>query len=477
MKQTASQLAKRWAEVGFSLLPFADAATRELPLSRLLRLSLFQISVGMAAVLLTGTLNRVMIAELGISAWLVALMVGLPLVFAPLRALIGFRSDNHVSALGWRRVPYIWTGSMLQFGGLAIMPFALIVMSGDANGPAWVGPAATALAFLLVGAGLHTTQTAGLALATDLATPESRPRVVALLFVMLLVGMLISALIISALLADFSQLRLIRVVQGAAALTVVLNVIALWRQEARDPDLTSPERERPDFRDAWVAFARGGRPARLLIATGVGAGAFAMQDVLLEPYGGEVLGLSVAGTTLLTALWAAGALAGFAMAARSLTRGHDPHRLAAYGMVLGVFAFAAVIMSDPMGSPLLFRAGAVLIGLGGGLFSVGTLTAAMELGEAGGAGLALGVWGAVQATAVGAATALGGALRDGVQGLADAGALGRALEGPAVGYSAVYHIEIALLFVALAVIGPLARHAGGAGRRTPGKFGLAEFPG
>ena len=477
MKQTASQLAKRWAEVGFSLLPFADAATRELPLSRLLRLSLFQISVGMAAVLLTGTLNRVMIAELGISAWLVALMVGLPLVFAPLRALIGFRSDNHVSALGWRRVPYIWTGSMLQFGGLAIMPFALIVMSGDANGPAWVGPAATALAFLLVGAGLHTTQTAGLALATDLATPESRPRVVALLFVMLLVGMLISALIISALLADFSQLRLIRVVQGAAALTVVLNVIALWRQEARDPALTSPERERPDFRDAWVAFARGGRPARLLIATGVGAGAFAMQDVLLEPYGGEVLGLSVAGTTLLTALWAAGALAGFAMAARSLTRGHDPHRLAAYGMVLGVFAFAAVIMSDPMGSPLLFRAGAVLIGLGGGLFSVGTLTAAMELGEAGGAGLALGVWGAVQATAVGAATALGGALRDGVQGLADAGALGRALEGPAVGYSAVYHIEIALLFVALAVIGPLARHAGGAGRRTPGKFGLAEFPG
>ena len=477
MKQTASQLAKRWAEVGFSLLPFADAATRELPLSRLLRLSLFQITVGMAAVLLTGTLNRVMIAELGIPAWLVALMVGLPLVFAPLRALIGFRSDNHVSALGWRRVPYIWTGSMLQFGGLAIMPFALIVLSGDANGPAWVGPAATGLAFLLVGAGLHTTQTAGLALATDLATPESRPRVVALLFVMLLVGMLISALIISALLADFSQLRLIRVVQGAAALTVVLNVIALWRQEARDPALTSPERERPDFRKAWTAFTRGGRPARLLVATGVGAGAFAMQDVLLEPYGGEVLGLSVAGTTLLTALWAAGALAGFAMAARSLTRGHDPHRLAAYGMVLGVFAFAAVIMSDPMGSPFLFRAGAVLIGLGGGLFSVGTLTAAMELGEAGGSGLALGVWGAVQATAVGAATAIGGALRDGVQGLADAGALGRALEGPAVGYSAVYHIEIALLFVALAVIGPLARHAGGTTRRTPGKFGLAEFPG
>lgn len=478
MRLDASQIARRWADIGISMLPFADAATKELPLGRLLRLSLFQISVGMAAVLLTGTLNRVMIAELGVPAWLVALMVALPLVFAPLRAFIGFKSDHHVSALGWRRVPYIWTGSMLQFGGLAIMPFALIVLSGDiTNGPAWVGPAATGLAFLLVGAGLHTTQTAGLALATDLASEESRPRVVALLYVMLLVGMLISALVIGTLLADFSQLRLIRVVQGAAALTIVLNVIALWRQEARTPDLTRPGRARPLFSEAWASFTAGGRQTRLLVAVGLGAAAFSMQDVLLEPYGGEVLNLSVGGTTVLTALWAAGALAGFALAARGLTLGRDPHRLAAYGMLAGVFAFAAVVLSDPFGSPLLFRAGTVLIGFGGGLFAVGTLTAAMELGEAGGAGLALGAWGAVQATAAGAAIAIGGSLRDVVSVLAEAGRLGPALQGPAVGYSVVYHIEIALLFAALVAIGPLARHEGGREGRTPGKFGLAEFPG
>jgi len=477
MTQKRSDNARRWAELGKALLPFADAATKELPLGQLLRLSLFQVSVGMAAVLLTGTLNRVMIAELGMPAWVVAVMVGLPLVFAPLRALIGFKSDTHVSALGWRRVPYIWFGSLLQFGGLAIMPFALILMGGESNAPAWVGPAATALAFLLVGAGLHTTQTAGLALATDLATEESRPRVVALLYVMLLVGMLVSALIIGAMLADFTEMKLIRVVQGAAALTIILNIAALWRQEVRAPELTAPDRERPDFKEAWAAFTSGGRPARLLIATGLGAAAFAMQDVLLEPYGGEVLGLSVGGTTVLTALWAVGALFGFLFASRGLTHGFEPHRLAAIGMVLGVFAFAAVILSDPTGSPVLFRIGSILIGLGGGLFAVGTLTAAMELGEANGSGLALGAWGAVQATAAGLATAFGGALRDGVQTLADRDLLGPALTGPSVGYSAVYHIEIALLFAAIAVIGPLARHAGGRSERTSGKFGLAEFPG
>jgi BCD family chlorophyll transporter-like MFS transporter len=40
----------------------------------------------MATALLVGTLNRVMIVELGVPAWLVALMVALPLVFAPFRA-------------------------------------------------------------------------------------------------------------------------------------------------------------------------------------------------------------------------------------------------------------------------------------------------------------------------------------------------------------------------------------------------------
>jgi len=96
-------ISKQWMKLSPSMLPFADAATDELPLSRLLRLSLFQVSVGMAAVLLIGTLNRVMIVELQMSAALVAIMVALPLIFAPLRALIGFKSDNYASALGWRR--------------------------------------------------------------------------------------------------------------------------------------------------------------------------------------------------------------------------------------------------------------------------------------------------------------------------------------------------------------------------------------
>ncbi len=110
MTQLDALLARGWTRLGSRFLPFADAATSDLPLRRLLRLSLFQVSVGMATALLVGTLNRVMIVELGVAAALVSTMVALPLLFAPLRALVGFRSDTHRSLLGWRRVPYLWLG-------------------------------------------------------------------------------------------------------------------------------------------------------------------------------------------------------------------------------------------------------------------------------------------------------------------------------------------------------------------------------
>lgn len=456
----AGGLAQKWRGLSPRFLPFADAATAELPMSRLLRLSLFQVTVGMAVVLLIGTLNRVMIVELGVPAWLVSVMVALPLVFAPFRALVGHRSDTHRSVLGWRRVPYLWFGTLLQFGGFAIMPFALLVLSGDTTGPLIVGQVGAAVAFLLVGAGLHTTQTVGLALATDLAPREARPKVVALLCAMLMAGMVVSAVVFGALLADFSEIRLIQVVQGAALVTMVTNVAALWKQEPRRPRATAPERPQPTFREAWAAFAREDRPLRRLIALGLGTVGFSMQDILLEPYGGQVLKLTVGETTALTAVLASGGFVGFALAARWLGRGADAYRVAGIGTLCGLAAFTCVALSAPLGSTPLFVLGTVLIGFGAGLFAHATLTAAMATAQDGQTGLALGVWGAVQASAAGLAIAAGGIIRDVVAGMAADGALGSTLTDAAVGYGTVYQIEVVLLFATLVAIGPLVRGPG-----------------
>jgi BCD family chlorophyll transporter-like MFS transporter len=455
-----------WMRMGTRFLPFADAATTELPLGRLMRLSLFQVSIGMAFVLLNFTLNRVMIVELGVPATLVAALVALPLLFAPARALIGYKSDNHVSVLGWRRVPYIWFGTLLQFGGLAIMPFALLLMTGrGAVGGVWVGGIGASIAFLLVGAGMATAQTAGLALATDLSPAAKRPRVVALLYVMLLIGMFACSLVFGRVLnGGFDPYRLVGVIQGTAVITMLLNVIALWKQEARVVGGTRRV-DTIEFSVQWRQLTGEPRMRRLLVALALGAAGFSMQDILLEPYGGHVLGLNVGQTTALSALWSAGMIAGFAFAARALDRDADPHRLAGMGVVIGIAAFATVVMSAPLHSVALLCLGAAGIGLGGGLFTVCTLIAAMGNVSTEKAGLALGAWGAVQATAGGAAILISGAICDGFGALAMSGRLGAGMIDPATGYSFVWHIEIGLLFATLVAIGPLARRTAENGSR------------
>lgn len=244
--------------------------------------------------------------------------------------------------------------------------------------------------------------------------------------------------------------------------------------------MTREEREapRPRFRDAWADLMAGGQAGRLLAVVVLGTLAFNMQDVLLEPYGGEVLGLSVGMTTLLTGTYAFGALVGFLLAARWLAQGRDPHRTAARGLLVGLAAFSAVIFAGPLGSTALFYSGAFLIGLGAGLFAVSTLTAAMTLQTSGtGAGLALGAWGAAQATAAGLSIFIGGAMRDIVGHLAENGYLGPALTDPTLGYSFVYHAEIALLFLTLVALGPLVRVQPLTATPNSGdRFGIAEFP-
>lgn len=460
-------------------LPFADAATTELPLKRILRLGLFQLAVGMASALLTGTLNRVMIVELNVPTTLVALMVSIPLLVAPFRAFLGFRSDTYRSALGWRRVPFMWFGSLIQFGGLAIMPFALILLSGDTNGSVASARTIAAIAFLLVGAGAYITQTAGLALANDLAPASVRPRIVALLYVMLLLGIVGSSLIFGLLLQDFSQLKLIKVIQSAAMVTMALNMVALWKQETRNPmSRTEIAEPRPHFRDAWRVFVAGGDAIRLLVVVALGTFAFNMQDVLLEPYGAQILGLSVSATTSLTAIFSAGSILAFALAGRVLLRGTDAGRLTGAGVLVGAVGFASVVFAAPLDSASLFRLGTGLIGFGEGLFAVGTLTFAMNLPDVTQHGIALGAWGAVFAVSEGLALACSGLLYDILAPITSAGRFGIALSAPSVPYSVVYHAEVALLFVTLVALGPLVAPLGAKRRvsqRT--KFGLADLPG
>jgi BCD family chlorophyll transporter-like MFS transporter len=292
------------------------------------------------------------------------------------------------------------------------------------------------------------------------------------MYVMLLLGMMASALVFGWALTDFSPARLVRVIQGAAVTILLLNVVAVWKQETRQRgrDKVDPALD-PTFSESWATLKQGGQLVRRLVVVGVGTMAFGMADILLEPFGGQVLGLSVSATTRLTALFALGGLMGFAVASAVAARKVDAHRVAQVGALIGIPAFILVVVAEPAGLISLFLLGNFLIGFGGALFSHGTLTAAMNLAPDDQAGLSLGAWGAVQATAAGVAIAVSSTIRDLVNVSVGSGA-GAGEGGVAVGYVAVYALEIVILVVTLVAIVPLIRRRSTRDREAEGAASL-----
>jgi BCD family chlorophyll transporter-like MFS transporter len=201
---------------------------------------------------------------------------------------------------------------------------------------------------------------------------------------------------------------------------------------------------------------------RLLIIIGLGTAGFGMADVLLEPYGGQALGMSVAGTTKLTAVMAFGGLIGFGVASRVLSReGGCPSTVANIGAAIGIPAFFGIIATLYLPSIELFVVATLFVGVGAGLFGHGTLTATMRAAPKEQVGLALGTWGAVQATAAGLAVAIGGIMRDVITGWSSAGGFDA---GSA--YLPVFVLEIALLALACFALMPMLRRRG-RGRQRP----------
>jgi BCD family chlorophyll transporter-like MFS transporter len=176
-----------------------------------------------------------------------------------------------------------------------------------------------------------------------------------------------------------------------------------------------------------------------------------MADVLLEPFGGQVLGMSVAETTRLTVVLAFGSLLGFGLASRWLGRGGWPMSVAATGAMIGVPAFVMVLISAAILSVPLLILSTLAAGFGAGLFGHGTLTATMRSAPRDQIGLSLGAWGAVQTTAAGVAIAIGGVIRDAML-LVPGGMAASA--GP---YVPVFALEAGLLALALIAALPLLR--------------------
>ena len=403
-----------------------------------LRLALFPIAYALSGVLIGSTLNRIMIAELGYAATLVALFFAIPLMVSPIRVWIGYRSDAF-PIFGKRREPYIVFGALVI--GLGIVAITNMITSG--NNALVLGGVAGA--FLLYGLGRNISHNTFQALVAERYDGPSRSRAATMYEVATMLGMVMGAGIIKGALKVYDPETLTSVALGVAGAVLILAILGSLGQEPKGKvtQVAAEKAREVKFSEAFRTVVLADPQVRLffgiVVLTFVGTLA---QDVLLEPYGGLVLGMEVGETTGLTQFWGIGVLLSMLASGLFLLKALGPMRVMRSGMILSALSFIGPIVAGLTGNVGLLKATVFVMGLGTGLAGAGMLSGVMNFTTKIRAGMLLGVWGVANMTGHAFGSLLGGGIVDSV----------RALTGNIfLAYASVFGLEIILLLTAFSL--------------------------
>ncbi len=405
---------------------------------QLLRLGLFQMVAGGLSVLFLGVLNRVMRVELGLDLLVVGMLVGGGHYLGALVAIpFGHFSDIHHIG-GYRRTFYILLGVTLTSLILALSPWVA----------RWLAPAATPLHvaaaflfFLLEGTATFVAGTAYLALVADRTGRTERGPATGLVWTLMMVGIIVTGVGAALFMHTYAFERMVTLFTCGSAVAMLLAMVALWRQETRSR--AELHRRHESLRAALTLLARSHHSRRFAVFLMVGMFSYFMQDVILEPFGGEVFGLPPAETTRFNAYMGVGMAAGMLLGGMRLIPRMGKRRVAGLGCWIMVAAFGSLATSGFAQSANMLAAIITLLGLGAGFFTVGSVSLMMDMTSSQHTGLFVGAWTLVQALAKGPALITSGGLQS---AFLAAGAL------PGQAYGAIFALEAAGLLLAILML-------------------------
>ncbi len=406
-----------------------------------IRLAAFPLGYGLVGALAGGTLNRIMIAEKGLPVTLVGFLFALPLLEAPLRVWLGYRSDGY-PLFGRRREPYIVAGALLAGLGLAL---SVVLITGTAeSGMTLMG--GLVLLFILYGFGRNLGHNAFQALVADRFEGSLRSRALTLYEVATMLGLVIGAGALGVALRDYTPAKLLGASVAVVTVAFGLALLGALGQERRSArvEIAAARAKATPFAEALSTLLLGDRQVLLFFAlvvfTFVGTLA---QDVLLEPYGALVLDMTVSETSQLTAFWGLGVLTAMLLSGTFLLRVMGHMRLLRIGLVSTLLVFLGVIATGATGSVALFRALVVVMGLGTGLAGAGMLGGIATFTTAIRAGLLMGVWGMAALLGKALGSILGGVVVDAMLLVTGSTVF--------VAYGTVFFLEGIMLFIALLI--------------------------
>lgn len=426
---------------------------------RIARMGLVQACLGAVVVLATSTLNRVMVVELALPALLPGVLVALHYLVQVARPRMGHGSD-----VGGRRTPWIIGGMAVLACGGVLAALATVWM---ASAPA-AGIALAVLGFVLIGLGVSASGTSLLVMLAKRVAPQRRAAAATLVWVMMIAGFAITAGVAGHLLEPYSPQRLLAVTAAVCAGAFAVTVLALHRLEGRTPAPAPAEAQAaneppPPFRAALAQVWAEPVARRFTVFVFVSMLAYSAQDLILEPFAGQVFGYSPGASTQLAGVQHGGVLLGMllvaAAGALSAQWGarHGVWRAlgslrgwAVAGCVASALALFGLAAAGGSGGQWPLKANVFLLGVANGAFSIGAIGSMMRLANEGRhrrEGVRMGLWGAAQAVSFGLGGLVGTAASDVARWL---------IAAPGLAYASVFALEGAL-FVVSAV---LAWHIG-----------------
>jgi BCD family chlorophyll transporter-like MFS transporter len=402
----------------------------------IVRLGLVQASLGAIVVLVTCTLNRVMVVELSLPAILPGVLVALHYGVQVLRPRLGFGSD-----MGGRRTPWIIGGmALLAAGGVAASGATALMV-----GHRMLGIALAVPAYAAVGIGVGAAGTSLLVLMAKQVAPRRRAPAATILWLLMIFGIAISATIAGKLLEPFSVLRLVVVTTKISGAAFILAVLAVWGIERVEATAPAAAHDGPTFFAALREIWGEAQARRFAIFVFVSMLAYSAQELILEPFAGAVFRMTPGQTAQLTGAQHGGVMLGMLLVAiGGGLAGDRGGRTMRYATICGCAASAAALFALAVGGLLApawpLRTSVFILGAANGAFAVAAIGSMMGLASQGRGqreGVRMGLWGAAQALAFGAGGILGTGASD---------VFRSAFGAPAPAYAAVFFVE-ALLFV------------------------------
>jgi BCD family chlorophyll transporter-like MFS transporter len=168
-----------------------------------------------------------------------------------------------------------------------------------------------------------------------------------------------------------------------------------------------------------------------------------MQEAVLEPYGGEVFGMSIGETTQLNAFWGIGILLGYSVTGFKIIPALGKKPTTKIGCIAVAFCFGLIILAGFTQQPKMLQLAMVLFGVAAGIATVGGISLMLDLTAAKTAGTFIGAWGLAQAMSRGLATLIGGIILD----------IGKSIfAAPLLSYGLVFAIQIVGMILAIAIL-------------------------